>query len=151
MELKSKEFTNNGDIPSKYTCQGVNISPPLTFSGVPETTVSLALLMDDPDAPDPKAPKMVWDHWVVWNIPPEISEVPEDWFPDKAIEGFNSWGNAEYGGPCPPKGKHRYFFRLYALDKQLELPPEADKKDVLEAMEGHIIDQAELIGLYEKQ
>lgn len=151
MKITCRDFENNSDMPRQYTCQGDDINPPLAIEEVPEGTVTLALICEDPDAPDPANPQMTWDHWVVWNIPSGTTEIPANWYPEKTMVGINSWGKSEYGGPCPPVGKHRYFFKLYALDIELDLPPEADKKDVLREMEGHVKDQAELIGLYEKQ
>jgi len=148
MELTSSAFKHNSDMPARYTCQGANVSPPLAIAGAPENAVSFVLIMDDPDAPDPKAPTMVWDHWVVWNIPKETKEISEDTTP--GVEGRNSWGTGDYGGPCPPIGKHRYFFKLYAVDKMLTLSPDADKRDVLAAIKNHTLAHTELIGLYQK-
>lgn len=149
MELRSPAFEHNSDMPAKYTCQGEDISPPLRISGIPQGTKTMALIVDDPDAPDPAAPKMTWDHWVVWNIPPQ-GEISEGTLPEGAATGRNSWGRNGYGGPCPPIGKHRYFFRLYALDIRLELPEVATKKILERCMEGHILATAELVGKYEK-
>ncbi len=150
MRLSSPAFRHNTLMPSRYTCQGFDVNPPLRISDVPPGTKSLVLIMDDPDAPDPKAPKMVWDHWVVWNIDPSTEEIPEDSVPPGAMQGRNSWGRNDYGGPCPPIGTHRYFFKLYALDSTLDLPSTATKADVEQAMEGHILDEANLIGTYRK-
>lgn len=148
MQLTSPAFTHMGDIPSRYTCQGEDISPSLRIDGVPGQAATLVLLMDDPDVPDPKAPKRVWDHWVMFNIPRETKDIPEDSYAGR--QGMNSGGRVGYGGPCPPIGKHRYFFKLYALDSALDLSEDATKKDVEDAMEGHVLEKAELVGLYEK-
>lgn len=150
MRLTSTAFQHNAMMPAKYTCEAENISPPLRIDGIPAGTVSLALIMDDPDAPDPAAPKIVWEHWALWNIPPD-AQFPEGGVPAGAVVGRNQRGNNSYGGPCPPIGTHRYFFKLYALDTELDLPPSAGKKELLAAMEGHVIGKAELIGLYKKQ
>ena len=124
LTLKSSAFDNGGEIPSRYTCEGEDVSPPLAWAGVPETARSLVLIIDDPDAPDPKAPKMIWVHWVLYNIPPDVSDLPEDIVPAKLQpgmeEGLNDWKRIGYGGPCPPIGRHRYFHKLYALDTVLE-------------------------------
>lgn len=150
MRLSSPAFRHNTLMPSRYTCQGFDVNPPLRIREVPEEAKSLVLIVDDPDAPDPKAPKMVWDHWVVWNIDPSTEEIEEDRLPAGAVQGRNSWGRNDYGGPCPPIGTHRYFFKLYALDTTLDLPGTATKADVEAAMDGHVLDQAELIGTYRK-
>lgn len=143
MKLISSAFENNGDIPSKYTCQGEDVNPPLEIEDIPENTKTLVLIMDDPDAP-----MGVWDHWVVWNIKP-INKIEENSSP--GIQGTNDFGKNDYGGPCPPSGKHRYFFKLYALDTELDIDVSAHKKDIEKIMEGHILEKAELIGLYEKK
>lgn len=142
MKLTSPAFPHNSIIPKKYTCQGEDISPPLTISDIPEGTVSLALINDDPDAP-----MGTWDHWLIWNIKP-TSEIKENSAP--GTQGKNSWGRNDYGGPCPPSGTHRYFFKLYALDCELDLAKGATKAELQASMEGHIVAQAELIGLYKK-
>ena len=144
MNIASSAFTHNGNVPSRYTCDGANISPPLEFSNVPEDAQSLVLLVDAPDAP-----ATTWVHWLVWNIDPTSTGTEEGTAP-KGIEGTTDFGQAGYGGPCPPSGTHRYFFKLYALDTKLELDASATKSDLEAAMESHIIDQAELIGLYER-
>ena len=153
MTLTSPAFENGEQIPSKYTCEGENLSPPLAWEGVPEGTKSLVLILDDPDAPDPEAPKMVWVHWVVYNIPPDIKNLPENvsragLAPGIAL-GMNDFKKTGYGGPCPPVGRHRYFHKLYALDTTLNLE-EATKADVEEAMQGHVLARTELIGTYKK-
>lgn len=153
MQVTSRAFDANGSIPRKYTCQGGDISPPLAWAGVPEGTRTLALIMDDPDAPDPAHPTMTWVHWVVFNLPPHAGGLREDAsgsLPDPAMEGVNSWKRTDYGGPCPPTGRHRYFHKLYALDTSLDLK-DPDKDALLKAMEGHVLGKAELIGTYEKE
>jgi Raf kinase inhibitor-like YbhB/YbcL family protein len=151
MQITSSSFTHQGAIPAKYTCEGSDTSPPLAWSGVPSSANSLALIVDDPDAPDPKAPKMTWVHWVVFNLPPIAGGLAEAAkpLPGTAVEGLNDWKRAEYGGPCPPIGRHRYVHKLYALDTQLELK-RPTKAELEAAMKGHILAQAELIGTYEK-
>lgn len=146
MKLTSPVFTNNQSIPQKYTCDGQDISPPLQISEVPEGTASLVLIIDDPDAP-----MGTWDHWVVWNINPSTTSIEEDGVSEGAVQGMNSFGKQPYGGPCPPSGTHHYYFKLYALDTRLELDVSSKKKDVEVAMEGHILDRAELVGLYQRQ
>jgi len=144
MEIKSPAFKNNGKIPSKYTCDSENASPPLEFSNVPKDAKSLVLIMDDPDAPSG-----MWVHWVVFNIPPKTSLISENEEPN-GIQGMTSFGSEGYGGPCPPDGEHRYFFKIYALGKILDLSEGATKKEIELAMKGHIIEQAEMVGRYEK-
>ena len=146
MKLTSPVFENNQLIPSKYACDGEDINPPLQISEVPEGAKSLVLIVDDPDAP-----MGTWDHWIVWNIDPDTGKIEEDSVPEGAVEGLNDFRKHSYGGPCPPSGTHRYFFKLYALDTQLELDDSSRKKDVERAMKGHILDTAELIGLYQRQ
>ena len=142
MKIASPAFDHNAMIPKQYTCQGLDISPPLTISDIPEGTVSLALINDDPDAP-----MGTWNHWIIWNLKP-TPEIQEDSAP--GTQGTNSWGRNDYGGPCPPSGTHRYFFKLYALDSELDVPEGATPADLETAMQGHILEQAELIGLYQK-
>ncbi len=152
--LASSAFDNGAEIPARYTCSGKDISVPLNWEGVPEDTRSLVLIVDDPDAPDPKAPKMVWVHWVIYNIPPDTSTLAEHItaanLPRGAIQGINDWHRRDYGGPCPPIGRHRYFHKLYALDAVLEELKEPTKAAVEAAMQGHIIAEAELIGTFQK-
>lgn len=143
--LKSSVFENNGDIPLKYTCDGIDKNPPLEILGAPEGAKSLVLIMDDPDASNG-----MWDHWVVFNIDPTVRVIEEGEEP-KGAPGKNTWGKTGYGGPCPGKGKHRYFFKLYALDVSLDLTDGATKKDIETAMERRVIDKTELIGLYERR
>jgi hypothetical protein len=143
MRLTSPEFEHNQYIPKKFTCQGEDISPTLIIEGVPPPTKSLALIVDDPDAP-----MGTWVHWVVYDIA-VVSQIEEDSIPGK--QGMNDFGRKNYGGPCPPSGTHRYFFKIYALDKKLGLPEGISKEDLEKAMEAHILEKAELIGLYKKE
>ncbi len=149
MKLTSPAFSQGETIPSKYTCEGENNNPPLTISDVPTGSQSLTLIMDDPDVPAYIRPDKMYDHWVIYNIPPDTHKIQEMAKPP-GIEGKNTEGNASYTGPCPPDREHRYFFKLYALDKKLDLPRGATKKQVEEAMQGHVITKTELIGRYEK-
>lgn len=146
MRLESPAFAHNQPIPTKYTCDGEDVSPPLKIFDVPANAKSLALIMDDPDAP-----RGTWLHWTVWNIPPDTQEIAENSVPQGAVEGMTDFGRPGYGGPCPPSGTHRYFFKLYALDTMLNLPPGAKLSELEAAMSGHILAQAELIGLYSRQ
>ena len=154
LTLRSSAFDNGDKIPSKYTCEGEDISPSLTWTGVPETARSLVLVVDDPDAPGPKAPKMTWVHWVLYNIPPDVTGLSEGMtlakLPAGTEEGLNDWNRSGYGGPCPPIGRHRYFHKLYALDTVLKGLNTPTKADVEAAMSGHIIAQTELMGTYQK-
>lgn len=155
MEIYSEAFQDKGEIPSLYTCEGQNTSPPLAWKNVPANTKSLALIIDDPDAPDPKAPKMTWVHWVLFNINPEITHLDANRTPDslpKGTEvGTTSWKNGSYGGPCPPIGRHRYFHKLYALDSVLTGLNHPTSEELMAAMQGHIIAEAVLLGTYQKQ
>jgi len=155
LAITSRAFTHNGPIPIGYTCESDDKSPPLAWSGVPERTRSLALIADDPDAPDPMAPKMVYVHWVLYDIPPTATGLEEGAsgkrLPSGAREGKNDFGNVGYGGPCPPIGRHRYFFKLYALDTALDNLGTPTKADLEAAMRGHIIEQAEIVGTYQGQ
>ena len=152
--LKSTAFENGTDIPDQYTCQGDDISPPLSWENTPGTATSLVLIVDDPDAPDPKAPKMTWVHWLLYNIPPDTSGLAEhmtrDKLPAGTKEGLNDWKRTGYGGPCPPIGRHRYFFKLYALDTVLGDLNNPTKAKLEEAMQGHIIAQTELLGTFQQ-
>src|SRR3989344_8123960 len=141
MIIESTAFKNGGEISSKYTCDGEAINPPLSIKDVPRGAKSLALIVDDPDAP-----AGTWDHWVLWNIPPEVKKIAEGSTPMSAVVGQNSWPANAYGAPCPPSGSHRYYFRLYALNSLLDLPPDSNSKDLRNAMEGHVLAEAELIG-----
>ena len=145
MTLSSPSFADNGDIPAIFTCQGDDTNPQLDMSRIPESSRSLALIMDDPDAPTG-----TWDHWVVFNMDPATGSIAEGSVPDGAVQGRNSWGRNDYGGPCPPSGTHRYVFSLYALDTVLSLGTPATKADVLSAMRGHVLAKTTLTGLYGK-
>ncbi len=151
MQITSSAINDGGEIPAKYTCEGKDLSPPLTFSDVPEDAKSLVLIVDDPDAPDPAAPKLTWVHWVLLDIPSDTAGLPESvsTLPSGTKEGMNDWKRTGYGGPCPPIGRHRYFFKLYALDSTLELTSPT-KAAVLSAMEGHVLAEAQMIGTYQK-
>ena len=152
--IKSSAFTNNGEIPSQYTCEGSDISPPLAWEDLPEGTRSLALIVDDPDAPDPAAPKMTWVHWVLYNLPPDSSGLKEATqsadLPADTGEGLNDWKRTGYGGPCPPIGRHRYFFKLYALDTVLQDLASPTKSEVESAITEHVLARAVLVGTYKK-
>ncbi len=152
--LSSPVFSHKGPIPKLYTCQGKDISPALAWSGLPNGTRSVALIVDDPDAPDPAAPKRVWVHWVLYNLPSAATGLPEAVsaaaLPPGTRQGKNDWDRVGYGGPCPPIGRHRYFHKLYALDVVLDDLKEPTKTELLAAMEGHILGEAELMGTYQK-
>lgn len=152
--LQSSAFMHNMEMPTEYTCEGANISPPLEWHGVPETAKSLVLICDDPDAPDPAKPLRVWVHWLLYNLPATSSGLPaavsEKQLPAGVLPGTNDRGMTGYHGPCPPIGRHRYFFKLYALDTVLPDLKEPKKADLLTAMKGHIIAETELIGTYQK-
>lgn len=153
MQISSPSFSHQGSIPAKYTCEGPDTSPPLSWSGVPPSAKSLALIVDDPDAPDPKAPKMTWVHWVLYDLPLQASGLAEGAsraLPPPTKEGVNDWKRTGYGGPCPPIGRHRYFFKLYALDTMLPDLAKPPKAELLKAMEGHVVAEAELVGTYQK-
>jgi Raf kinase inhibitor-like YbhB/YbcL family protein len=143
LTITSPAFENNGSIPSKYTCDGDDVNPPLNVGGLPEGTESLVLIVDDPDAP-----MGTWDHWIVWNILP-TEKIEENSVP--GTEGLNDFGRRSYGGPCPPSGTHRYFFKVYALDTKLDLSPNSRKRDVERAMEGHVLAKGETVGLYSRR
>ncbi|GIV81089.1 MAG: hypothetical protein KatS3mg051_0443 [Anaerolineae bacterium] len=150
LELSSSAFAEGQPIPARYTCTGEDISPPLAWRGAPAGTQSFALIMDDPDAP-----RGTWVHWVVYNLPAGVTALPEAIRSDRdlpggAVHGQNSWRRNDYGGPCPPSGTHRYFFKLYALDTALNLSPGATKEALLQAMEGHILAQGQLMGTYKR-
>jgi len=155
MDLSSTAFALNADIPSQYTCEGHDQSPPLAWSGVPPGTRSLALIVDDPDAPDPAAARMTWVQWVVYNLPPDTSGLAAgatgSRLPAGAREGLNDWQREGYGGPCPPVGRHRYVFKLYALDAVLSAPKPATKARLEKAMQGHILARSEFVGYYRKK
>lgn len=145
MMIASAVFQHRGAIPFRYTCDGEDVRPPLEISGVPQGAQSLALILDDPDAP-----RGTWVHWIVWNIPPETRFIPEQGLPNGAVEGITSSGAAGYRGPCPPSGAHRYFFKAFALDITLSLAPAAGAGELAKAMEGHILEHAELMGTYRR-
>jgi len=153
--LKSPDFVHQGEIPKIHTCEGGDSSPGLSWSGLPQHTKSLVLIVDDPDAPDPKAPKMTWVHWLLYNIPPTVAEIPkgvaDSALPSGTQQGKNDWKKTGSRGPCPPIGRHRYFHKLYALDIELPDLHQPNKTQLEKAMAGHIIAQAELIGTYQKQ
>ena len=155
LALTSPAFAPGREIPVTHTCEGRDLSPPLAWSGPPEGTRSLALIVDDPDAPDPKAPKTTWVHWVVYNLPPSTHGLGEgttdQTLPAGAKSGLNDWKRTGYGGPCPPIGRHRYFHKLYALDVALPDLQQPTKARLEEAMRGHVLAQAELVGTYEKK
>lgn len=146
MKLTSAGFEPESEIPAKYTCDGENLSPPLGVTGVPAQTQYLALIVDDSDAPAGD-----WVHWLVWQIDPQIKEFVEGKSPEGAVQGLNDFGNNEYSGPCPPSGRHRYQFKLYALDTSLELIDQVNKAKLLEVMAGHILEQTMLVGFYQKK
>lgn len=152
--IHSPAFGNGEAIAREYTCEGNDISPPLQWAGAPGATRGFVLLVVDPDAPDPAAPRRTWVHWVVFNIPPDADGLPEGvtaaTLPDGASQGRNDWGREVYGGPCPPIGRHRYFFRLYALDVLLVLSGKPTLAAVEAAMQGHVLAEAELMGTYQK-
>jgi len=153
--LASDAFAPGAAIPRQHTCEGQDLSPPLAWAGAPAGTRSFALIVDDPDAPDPKAPTMTWVHWVLYNIPPEVAALPpgaaRGGLPAGTREGTNDWRRTGYGGPCPPIGRHRYFHKLYALDTVLPDLGEPTKPRLEEAMEGHVLAWAELVGTYQKR
>ncbi len=153
--LTSPVFSHQGEIPKRHTCEGKDISPQLSWSNPPEGTKSFALIVDDPDAPDPQAPRMTWVHWVLYNLPPTASELPEgvrsEALPQGTRQGQNDWKRKGYGGPCPPIGRHRYFHKLYALDTVLPDLGTPTKPELEKAMEGHVLDRVELVGTYEKE
>lgn len=146
MKISSPAFVENGAIPAQYTCDGQDANPPLQIENVPGETRSLALIVDDPDAPGG-----MWVHWVVWNIDPTSREVGENSVPAGAVQGKNDWRRNSYGGPCPPSGTHRYFFKLYALDTTLNLGAGTTKADLEKAMKGHVLAQTQLIGVYRRR
>lgn len=146
MNISSLAFTDHEMMPAKYTCDGQNINPPLAISNIPEGAKSLALIVDDPDAP-----AGTWIHWLVWDIDPHTFDIAEDSVPEDAVEGITTYRRPGYGGPCPPSGTHRYFFKVYALDVVLDLPASSEKADLESAMTGHILANAEIVGLYSRQ
>jgi len=157
LQMTSTAFAEGQPIPEKHTCQGRDLSPPLKWTNAPANTRSFALIADDPDAPDPKAPKMTWVHWVLYDLPATTIELAEDLaktpaLPNGAKQGLTDFKRTGYGGPCPPPGgAHRYFFKLYALDAVLDLKPGATKKELLKAMEGHVLAEGQLMGTYQRK
>ncbi len=145
LQITSPAFQNNGNIPRLYTCDGKDINPPLMIAGVPQEAKSLALICDDPDAP-----VGIWVHWVLWHIDSSVKEIKENTVPTGAVEGMNDFRKHAYGGPCPPSGTHRYFFKVYALDTMLDISPNSTKADLEKAMKGHILAEGQLIGLYKR-
>lgn len=154
LTITSSAFLHNKEIPARYTCDDDDVSPPLSWTGVPAGTMCLVLIVDDPDAPNPRAPKMTWVHWIMYNMPPDITGLVEDLspedLPEGMLDGINDWKRPGYGGPCPPVGRHRYFHKLYALDTLLPDLGRPTKSTLERAMQGHILAQAELIGLYQR-
>jgi Raf kinase inhibitor-like YbhB/YbcL family protein len=154
LTIGSPDFTANGPIPAHCTCEGRDSSPALEWAGVPPETRSLVLIVDDPDAPDPAAPRMIWVHWVLYDLPPDSMGLPaavtSAALPSGTREGRNDWKRTGYGGPCPPIGRHRYFFKLYALDRLLGDLRAPTKADVERAMKGHVLAEAQIIGTYEQ-
>ncbi len=154
LTLTSPAFTHNGSMPARLTCDGRDASPELRWSGLPAETKSLALIVDDPDAPDPAAPRMTWVHWVLYNMPPTATclaeaVAPSD-LPAETRQGSNDWGRTGYGGPCPPIGRHRYFHKLYALDAILPDLGRPTKATLEQAMKGHVLASTELVGTYQR-
>lgn len=152
MELSSSTFAPHGEIPRRHTCEGEDSAPPLHWGGVPPAARSLVLIVDDPDAPDPAAPQQTWVHWVLIDLPPDTTGLPAGGqpLPADARAGLNDWHRTDYGGPCPPIGRHRYFFKLYALDTTLPALHQPTKAAVEHAMQGHVLASAELVGTYQK-
>ena len=153
MTVTSAAFKHHGSIPAKYTCEGEDVSPPLAWSGLPAKAKSLVLIVDDPDAPDPAAPKMTWVHWILYNIPADAQGLAEavKSLPSGTLEGINDWKRTGYGGPCPPIGRHRYFHSLYALDSALPDLKHPSKAKLEDAMKWYVLAHAELIGTYQKR
>jgi hypothetical protein len=155
LAIRSVAFADGAEIPLRHTCEGADVSPPLTWSGVPSEARSLALVVDDPDAPDPAAPRMTWVHWVLYDLSPALAGLDEGLrhgaLPQGTREGLNDWKRTGWGGPCPPIGRHRYFFKLYALDAELGDLGTPTKARLEQAMRGHVIAEAQLVGTYEKK
>lgn len=156
MDLRSPAFSAGGSVPARFTCDGEDVSLPLEWGDPPAGTKSFALIVDDPDAPDPEAPRTIWVHWVVYDLPPDARSLREGVhtsadLPKGAHMGRNDWGKAAWGGPCPPVGRHRYFFRLFALDVVLGDRGALTKRDLEAAMQGHVLAQAELVGTYARR
>ncbi|GAB6058819.1 YbhB/YbcL family Raf kinase inhibitor-like protein [Desulfonatronum parangueonense] len=155
LQLKSTNFTDMSEIPVKHTCDGEDLSPELSWSGAPPGVKSFVLIVDDPDAPDPLNPRMTWVHWILYNLPAESTSLPEGVgetdLPQGTLPGLNDWKKTGYGGPCPPVGSHRYFHKLYALDVVLPDLNKPHKAELEEAMKGHVLDSAELVGVYQRR
>jgi len=151
MRLSSPSFRHDGDIPVRHTCEGADVSPALDIADVPAGTRSLVLIVEDPDAPDPRAPKMTFTHWILCDLPPDTRHLAEGATPRGARAGVSDWGHGRWKGPCPPIGRHRYFFRLYALDTELGDRGPLSRADLLRAIHGHVLAEAELMGRYEKR
>ncbi|MFN2431872.1 MAG: YbhB/YbcL family Raf kinase inhibitor-like protein [Gemmatimonadota bacterium] len=155
LSLMCTQFAHGDEIPARYTCEGEDVSPPLAWMGAPAGTKSFALIVDDPDAPDPANPQRTWVHWVLYNVPHDVDDLPEAMqpraLPPNAREGLNDWERTGWGGPCPPIGRHRYFFKLYALSSFIPDLPDLTAGEVESAMEGRVLEQAELIGTYQKK
>ena len=145
MKIESVDFPDSDSIPALYTCDGKDVNPELILSGVPGEAKTLALIMDDPDAP-----MGTWVHWLLWNVPVETFRILVNTVPTGAVQGRNSWGKSKYGGPCPPSGTHRYFFKLYALDTRLQLDEQAGVKELEKSIANHILEKAELMGTYSR-
>jgi Raf kinase inhibitor-like YbhB/YbcL family protein len=145
IKITSSAFAESGMIPKKYTCDGADVNPPLAIEGVPDIAKSLVLIADDPDAP-----RGTWNHWLVWNIDPQTKEIKENSVPANAVQGTTDFGTAKYGGPCPPSGTHRYYFKMFALDKTLDLRSTAKRADLDKAMQGHMIAEGSLMGRYSR-
>ena len=152
LKITSTVFEHGGEIPRQFTCDDADVSPPLHWEGIPDGTRSLALIVDDPDAPDPAAPKMTWVHWVLYNLPAATTGLAEavDALPPGTKDGLNDWKRSGYGGPCPPVGRHRYFFKLYALDTVLPDLSEPTKQLLEAAIAGHVLAEAVLMGTYQR-
>ncbi len=155
LAIASPAFAHMEEIPARYTCEGGDRSPPLQITAEVPGAKTLALLVDDPDAPDPNAPRMIWTHWIAYNLPARTQTLAEGVGngapPEGAAYGRNDWGRTDYGGPCPPIGRHRYFFRLYALDTELSFAAPPTRGELLAAIRGHVLAEAELVGTYEKR
>ncbi len=155
LELTSAAFAADGPIPVRYTCEGEDVSPPLSWSGVPAGSQSLVLIIEDPDAPDPAAPRMTWIHWVLYNLSPQLTGLDEaaggPGGSSGGLDGLNDWQRTGYGGPCPPVGRHRYYHRLYALDRTLPDLGKPTRQVLEQAMSGHVLEMATLMGTYQKQ
>jgi Raf kinase inhibitor-like YbhB/YbcL family protein len=154
IDVRSAAFEHEGRIPRRYTCEGPDVSPPLTWSGLPRSARTVAMIVDDPDAPDPAHPQRTWVHWVLYDIPSNATGLPEDVsreaLPVGSRQGLNDWKRTGYGGPCPPIGRHRYFFKVYALDTELGDLGRPTKADLERAMEGHVLAEGVLMGTYQK-